>query len=251
MNKKHAYLALSFVVLILFSFPTNAQWVQTNGPGGGNIAVLAVGASTSFAAFGQSPYIQNSFIAIPCCGSGPLPFKEIEIIQTRDELNGYFTKMQCDMSEFSEYPDFSKEMAFGVVTGYSVDHHLSQYRSPEGIVRVNDTFNLIIHSSQSVDSTQELPLGFCCMLITMDKNKLKLTTNIPVFMKEAGTPNTAVKQNEAWSSATNVPQTVKGKCNILGRSLQKTFRPSSGLIIQPGQNGKGKGVIKGMGHSSE
>jgi hypothetical protein len=208
---------------------------------------LSVIVATAFAALGQSPYIQNNFIPIPCCGSGLLPFAEIEVLQTREELNGYFTKMGCDVSEFTEYPDFSKEMAFGVVTGFCNDHHTSQSRFPEGIIRANDTFNLIIHSGKSVDSTQELPLGFCCMLITMDKNILKSTTNIPVFMKEAGTPNTAVKRSKAWSSATNAPQTVKRKCNILGRSLRKNIGQSSGVVFQPGKNGNGKSaVVKGM-----
>jgi hypothetical protein len=215
---------------------------------------LSVIALAAFAAFGQSPYIHNNFIAIPCCGSGLVPFAEIEIIQNRDELNAYFTKMGCDVSEFTEYPDFSQEMAFGVVTGFCIDHHTSQSRSPEGIVRVNDTFNLIIHSNKYVDSTQELPLGFCCMLITMDKNKLKSTTSVPVFLKEAGTTAIAVKQNKAWpsSSAAKTSQTVMGKCDILGRSLQKHIRPSSGLIIQPSQNGQGKSItVKGAGNISE
>jgi hypothetical protein len=207
---------------------------------------LAIVASTAFAALSQSPYIHNAFIPIPCCGSGLLPFAEIEIIQTRDELNGYFEKMGCDVSELSQYPDFTNEMAFGVVTGFCSDHHTSQSRSPEGIVSVNDTFTIIIHSGKSVDSTQELPLGFCCMLITMDRNKLKSTTSIPVFMKEAGTPTTAVRQNKALPSAMNAPQAFRGKCDILGRSLQNNFHNSSGLIIHPYQNGNGKSmVVKG------
>ena len=49
MKRKLSHIALSVVVLFLFSPVINAEWVQTNGPEGGEITKLAVSGVNVFA----------------------------------------------------------------------------------------------------------------------------------------------------------------------------------------------------------
>jgi hypothetical protein len=203
--------------------------------------MLSIVVAAVFVSFG-SPYIQNKFIAIPCCGSGLLPVAEIEIIQNLEELNAYFSQIGCNLSELSELPNFDSEMAFGVVTGFCNDHHTSCSRSPEGVIFRNDTFTLIIHSSSSVDSTQILPLGFCTMLITMDKSKLLPRATIPVAMKEA-IPITAVKPKKTVQVMGLAHQATKRAYTILGRSLTTAKKHTSSIVIQINENCRVKRVL--------
>jgi hypothetical protein len=214
------------------------------------IPILSIAAAGAVFSFG-SPYISDKLIGIPECGKGLFPFTEVQIIQTMDELKEYVSKYETTPSELSELPDFEKELAFGLVTGYCNDHHTSYSRNPEGAVLRNDTVYLIVHTGRSVDSTQVLPLGFCGMLITVERSKLKSGTPIRVRLIDQDGNVTAAQTPRTARAPQPAEKAVKGRYDILGRIIDNHIGRSNGVVVVPRETGGTLRVFTGGAHSGE
>ena len=210
--------------------------------------IFVISAATACLSSGY-PYIHNQFIPVPCCGKGPLPFAEIVTILSMDDLSSYFSHLDCDASELTMLPDFESEMAFAVVTGYCNDHHTSESRTPEGIVFSNDTFSIIIHSSSSVDSTRELPLGFCMMLITL--NKYHITSPaipLTVVMKDKNAPTAVENRFPPGLRAAANPGRHR-TLTVSGRTVGPFPLRASGMVITTDGKRRFPGMVIGGSRS--